>query len=44
MDKYPCKTCTKVKYPDKCENKKCDEWKKWFINRWSEIRRHYNGQ
>jgi hypothetical protein len=41
--KYPCKTCTRVKYPKSCENKKCWEWKQWFIDRWDDLRRCYYG-
>lgn len=36
---YPCKNCTRVKYPDKCENKTCREWLDWFIRRWEELRK-----
>lgn len=39
---FPCKTCTRVKYPESCENKSCWEWKQWFIDRWEEMRRYYH--
>lgn len=35
---YPCKTCTRVKYPESCDNKSCWEWKQWFIDRWEMMR------
>lgn len=34
----PCLTCTKVLYPEKCENKLCTEWRKWFLKKWGELR------
>lgn len=34
----PCLTCTKVLYPEKCENKLCKEWREWFLKKWEEIR------
>lgn len=43
MAEYPCKTCTWVKDPESCENKKCQEWIKWFIDRWEDLRRYYYG-
>ena len=34
----PCLICTKVKDPENCEIKSCQEWQKWFIERWEELR------
>lgn len=39
MADYPCKTCTRVKDPKKCENKVCREWQAWFIQKWDELRK-----
>ena len=36
--KKPCLTCTRVKDPENCENKKCNEWRRWFICRWDRMR------
>ena len=37
----PCLTCTRVKNPKNCENKNCQEWREWFIKKWSEL---HNGK
>ena len=34
---YPCKTCTRVKDPEKCANKFCPDWKKWWLEQWKAI-------
>lgn len=34
----PCLTCTIVKDPVNCENKSCQMWREWFIQRWNELR------
>ena len=39
MAEYPCKTCTRVKEPEKCENKTRKDWQAWFIQRWDEFRK-----
>lgn len=36
--KSPCLTCTRVKNPSNCENKLCNDWQNWFIERWDEMR------
>ena len=36
----PCLTCTRVKFPQYCENEKCGLWRKWFREWWDEMRRH----
>jgi hypothetical protein len=35
--KYPCLTCKRVADPDKCENKSCGAWKRWFLYHWGRI-------
>ena len=37
----PCKTCTRVKCPQNCDNKGCFHWRSWFLNRWSYIHGFY---
>lgn len=39
----PCKTCTRVKNPEKCMNKSCNYWRTWFIYWWDEMRRGKGG-
>ena len=34
----PCLRCTRVKDPRSCENKNCQVWQRWFINRWDLLR------
>ena len=34
----PCLRCTRVKDPRNCENKNCQDWRRWFICRWEQIR------
>ena len=34
----PCLTCTRVRDPQKCENKTCRDWQAWFIHRWEAMR------
>ena len=31
---YPWKNCTRVKAPVYCMDKSCEDWRKWFIERW----------
>lgn len=38
MSASPCRTCTRVADPDKCENKNCQVWQRWFINSWDGMR------
>ena len=42
MIEHPCKTCTRVKDPKKCENKTCKDWQKWFMDRWEAMRRNHH--
>lgn len=37
--KYPCTHCNWVKYPDQCQNKNCEAWKRWFLYHWEAVRR-----
>lgn len=37
----PCCSCTRVRDPRNCENKHCTVWRKWFSERWEEIREYY---
>ena len=34
----PCLTCQRVRDPKNCENKMCEEWRRWWIGRWDAIR------
>lgn len=38
-NKYPCKTCTLVPNPQKCDNINCVVWRKWFVRKWNETRK-----
>lgn len=38
---YPCKGCKRVADPQRCENKRCAVWNKWFMQRWSMIHGWY---
>ena len=38
----PCLTCTRVTHPEDCENKKCNDWRQWFLRRWAQIRMDYS--
>lgn len=40
--KSPCETCTRVKDPGNCENKRCKDWEVWFLKRWAEIHGYYS--
>lgn len=33
----PCLTCTRVADPRNCENKNCQLWQRWFLQRWEQI-------
>ena len=37
----PCLTCKMVKDPDNCENKSCQAWREWFMEKWREL---HNGK
>ena len=34
----PCSYCTRVPDPRDCENKACMLWRRWFIERWEQMR------
>ena len=36
-DPSPCLSCSRVKCPENCENKRCNYWRAWFLRRWSLI-------
>lgn len=38
LDISPCEGCNRVPDPDKCENKNCRLWQKWFFARWELLR------
>ncbi len=33
IGKKPCDTCTRVKDPLNCSNRRCADWKKWYLAR-----------
>ena len=35
---YPCNGCRRVAAPEKCENKNCGVWQKWYVRRWEVTR------
>ena len=37
----PCRTCTRVADPGKCEDKNCLQWRRWFVDRWDAMRRQF---
>lgn len=42
MEKWkekPCIGCSRVENPDRCDNKDCKRWQRWFIHRWEQLRR-----
>lgn len=41
--KCPCSTCVRVKDPSKCENKQCDQWRKWFVHEWARLHGKFAG-
>lgn len=34
----PCRRCTLVADPEKCEDKSCVRWRNWFTRRWDNFR------
>lgn len=40
MAEHPCKSCTRVKDPENCENKSCKDWQQWFLDRWETMREY----
>ena len=39
-EKYPspCLRCTRVPDPRNCDNKRCQPWRQWFLDRWELLR------
>lgn len=37
----PCLGCIRVPDPEKCDNKACVPWRRWFTGRWELLRRQY---
>lgn len=37
----PCVGCTRVPDPEKCDNKDCKLWRKWFLANWELIHGFY---
>lgn len=35
MKNNPCTSCTRMKNPQSCTNKHCEEYRKWFIPIWN---------
>lgn len=31
---YPCAKCSRVKFPRRCHNKECDDWRQWIMRDW----------
>ncbi len=38
MNKSPCMGCVKVANAAECDNKDCALWRKWYIQRWNDMR------
>ena len=38
-DPSPCRSCSRVRDPENCENKGCKVWREWFMKRWELIHR-----
>ena len=44
MEKWkesPCTPCSRVTDWARCDNKDCALWRKWFLNRWQQLRKLY---
>ncbi len=39
--RYPCRRCKRVEDPLMCENKHCNVWRAWFVQRWDRTRSMY---
>ncbi len=35
----PCTGCSRVDNWEKCDNKNCKLWQRWFLNRWEQLRK-----
>lgn len=38
MSMSPCMKCVRVSQPTQCDNKDCGVWRKWYIEKWNEMR------
>lgn len=38
MKVSPCMSCTRVRDPRACENKRCRAWRVWFVKKWNVMR------
>ncbi len=38
MKQSPCMRCTRVADPANCENKNCQKWQRWYIDKWEDMR------
>ena len=41
---YPCEGCCRVPDPAACNNKECSPWRCWFLQRWEQTRRQWQGE
>lgn len=41
MKKSPCKTCTTAKLPINCDNKTCERWREWYLEKWAGFNKFY---
>ena len=37
----PCLTCIRGPDPERCDNKGCTPWRRWFAGRWEYLRQQY---
>lgn len=35
----PCTGCSRVDNWEKCDNKNCKLWQRWFLDRWEQLRK-----
>lgn len=38
MNVSPCMRCTRVADPRGCDNKDCVRWRRWYIQKWEDMR------
>lgn len=39
-DVSPCLTCLRSECAEQCEDKRCPQWRRWFIGRWEQLCRY----
>ena len=44
MKNSPCAVCRRVEKPEQCDNKDCMLWRRWFLERWEQLRRVYQAE